>query len=64
MKGEQRKVYQLRMNEKAMDSLKILARRKKESINTVLIEAVNDLFEKYDRKPLAKAGVRGRPVEK
>jgi hypothetical protein len=64
MRAEKRKVYQLRMNERAMDSLKILARRKNEPINTVLIEAVNDLFQKYDRKPLAKVGVRGRPVQK
>lgn len=64
MKREERTVFQVRLNDRAMKSLKVLARRKKTYVNTVLIEAINDLFEKYDRKPVATAGKVGRPPSK
>jgi hypothetical protein len=50
-----------RVNSKAMQSLKVLARREKTTVTGLLIEAVNDLLQKQGRKPEAKPAKMGRP---
>ena len=59
---EERSSYQLRVNKRAMDSIKVLSRKEKSSIAALMVEAINDLLVKHDRKPLAKSPKRGRPV--
>lgn len=59
---EEQSRYQLRLNKRAMDSIKVLSRKKKSSIASLMVEAINDLLVKHDRKPLAKSPKRGRPV--
>ena len=61
---EERKAVPFRVNIKALDSLRILARKQKTTVNSMLIEGLNDLLAKHGRKPIAKRGVSGRPPSK
>lgn len=56
--------FQLRLNMEAMNRLKNLAKRKKTTITSMLVEAVNDLLVKHGLKPIAKAPPVGRPKQK
>lgn len=61
---EERKAVTCRLNTKALKSLQILARKQRKPLNSILIEAVNEVLEKHGRKATATEGVIGRPVKK
>jgi hypothetical protein len=52
------------LNAKALKSLQILARKQKKPLNSILIEAINEVLEKHGRRATATEGVIGRPVKK
>ena len=62
-KREARVVMPFRLNEKAMQSLKILARKEKTSVTALLVDGVNAVLESHGRKPVAVQAVMGRPPE-
>lgn len=64
MKRERRQAVAFRLNERAHKSAQILAKKLKRPFNSLLVEALNDLLVKYDRKPVAKEGILGRPPTK
>ena len=61
---EERVAVTCRLNEKALKSLQILARKQKKPLNSMLIEGINEVLSKHGRKPVATEGVIGRPPSK
>ncbi len=61
---EERKAVTCRLNTRALKSLQILARKQRKPLNSILIEAINEVLEKHGRRAIATEGVRGRPVKK
>lgn len=50
---KRRKGQTLRLSSSAWRQLKLLALERESSAHALLIEAVNDLFRKYGKKPIA-----------
>ena len=58
------KVVLFRVHDKVKSCLKDIAHRENKTLTSILIEAVNDLLEKYGKKRIAKDALQGRPPKK